>query len=165
MIEFLVKTIVPMLESTAIHVFVVGNAWVWPLMETLHFLGLILLLGALLIIDLALIGVFKKLSSDATHRLLKLVLIGFVLNLVTGVLFVFGDPGRYFINIAFQIKVALLVCAALNALWYGRKIAPKLVNVSEFLATGETKIVGALSLILWFAVLIFGRLIPYMGTG
>ena len=87
------------------------------------------------------------------------------MNLVTRVLFVFGDPGRYFINIAFQIKVALLVCAALNALWYGRKIAPKLVNVSEFLATGETKIVGALSLILWFAVLIFGRLIPYMGTG
>ena len=92
MIEFLVKTIVPMLESTAIHAFVVGNAWVWPLMETLHFLGLILLLGALLIIDLALIGVLKKLSSDATHRLLKLVLIGFVLNLVTGVCLLYTSP-------------------------------------------------------------------------
>lgn len=165
MLEFVVEKIVPALESTRLHGLILDSAWAWPTMEILHFVGLILLLGSLLVIDLALMGVLKGLSSDATHHLLKLVLIGFVLNLCTGVLFIIGDPGRYFINIAFQIKALLLIAAALNALWYGRKLAPKLAGTRDFVATRESKIVGALSLLLWFGVLIFGRMIPYLGTG
>lgn len=161
----MIDAIITWLNSTALHSWVIGGTWTWPIMEIFHFIGLCLLMGALLIIDLGLIGVVKNLAPKATHRLLKLVFIGFGLNLITGTLFIFGDPGRYFINIGFQIKMGLMILAAVNAIWYMRRIAPKIETLDTFTPSGETKLVGALSLILWFGVLMCGRLIPYVGTG
>lgn len=161
----MLDSIVEWIGSTGLNSFIQSTFWLWPTMETLHFIGLILMLGALLIIDLALIGVIKGVTPDATHRLTKFVVIGFAINLITGILFIFGDPGRYFINISFQLKMLFLALAGINAIWYIKKIGPKLEGMSHFVPTGETKLVGALSLILWFLVLIFGRMIPYLGTG
>jgi hypothetical protein len=161
----MIESIIELLEANSVNAFVVGHIWVWPMMEIFHFVGLCLVLGSLLVIDLGLMGVIKHISPSATHTLMRAVLIGFGLNLLTGVLFVIGDPSRYFINISFQIKMVLIIFAALNALWYIKKIAPKLEEKNEFTAVMETKIVGFLSLLCWFGVLIFGRLIPYIGTG
>jgi len=161
----MIDSIIAWLDASAINGWVTGYVWVWPAMEVLHFVGLCLLMGALLVIDLGLIGVIKNFAPKATHALLKIVFIGFALNLITGLLFIFGDPGRYFINIGFQIKIALIVLAGVNALWYLRRIAPKVDRLDTFQANTETKVVGALSLLLWFGVLMMGRLIPYVGTG
>lgn len=161
----MLDSIVNWLGSSAINGAIQGTSWAWPTLEGIHFVGLILMLGALLIIDLALMGVIKGVSPDATHRLTKIVVFGFAANLITGTLFIFGDPGRYFINISFQLKMLFLVLAGINAIWYLKKIAPKLAGVADFVPTGATKISGFLSLIFWFLVLIFGRMIPYLGTG
>jgi len=161
----MIETLIAWFDSTALHSWVISKTWLWPSLEIIHFVGLSFLMGALLIIDLGLIGVIKNLAPKATHMLLKLVFVGFALNLITGILFIFGDPGRYFINIGFQIKMALMFFAAVNAFWYMRRIAPKIETVEVFQPYTETKIVGALSLILWFGVLMAGRLIPYVGTG
>ena len=78
----------------------------------------------------------------------------------------FGDPGRYFINWSFQLKMILVVLAGLNFLFYKLRVEHMLVAVGP----GEdppaiAKTVGAASLILWLGVLSFGRLIPSLGTG
>jgi len=159
------EKIIAWLDSTALHDWIIGGTYIWPTMETIHFIGLCLFMGSLLIVDLGLMGVIRNLAPKVSHLLLKLVLFGFALNLITGILFVFGDPGRYFINIGFQIKVALMVLAAINAVWYMRRIAPKVEVLDTFTPYTETKVVGALSLILWFGVLMCGRMIPYVGTG
>ena len=161
----MLDSIVNWLGSSAINGMIQSTAWAWPTLESIHFVGLILMLGSLLIIDLALIGVLKGVSPEATHSLTKLVVVGFTANLITGILFIFGDPGRYFINISFQLKMVFLVLAGINAIWYIKKIAPTIEGASTFVATGATKVSGLLSLVFWFLVLIFGRMIPYLGTG
>jgi len=162
----MMETIIAWASSTALSIWVVDNMWVWPIAETLHFFGLSLLLGSLLLIDMRMIGWFKRIDIGATHTLLPLVFAGFAINLATGILFYFGDPGRYTINIAFHIKMVLIILAGLNALLYYWKIDPV---ISTWDAHGSTpviaKVIGASSLLFWFGVLIFGRLIPYMGTG
>ena len=77
--------------------------WLWPVLEITHFIGLSLLLGGLIVVDLRMAGHFKSLDAAATHRLLPLVLFGFGLNLLTGILFFYGDPMRYAANIGFRI--------------------------------------------------------------
>ncbi len=153
-------------SSTALSNWVIGNEWVWPMAETFHFFGLSLLLGGLLLIDMRMIGWFRQINIAATHTLLPFVFIGFGINLITGVLFYFGDPERYTINIAFQIKMVLVLLAGLNALLYYWKLDRDMQHWPPY---GDTpmlaKWVGGGSLILWFGVLIFGRLIPYLGTG
>ena len=117
-------------------------------------------------IDLRLIGFVKKLSLQLTHALLPLVVLGFTINLVTGVMFYVGDPERYAVNIGFQIKMLLVLLAGLNALWFFLRIDKPMKGWNEYGDTTiEAKAVGALSLGLWFGVLICGRLIPYVGTG
>ena len=140
--------------------------WLWPVMEITHFIGLSLLMGGLIIIDLRLAGYFQVLDPAATHKLVPVVLLGFGLNLLTGILFFYGDPMRYSINIGFQIKMVLVMLAGLNALFYYWKIKPAMAGWDRNTDTPPVaKTVAYISLTTWTAVLLFGRLIPYVGTG
>src|SRR5215471_6149853 len=68
--------------------FVQDHSWVWPTCETLHFVGLSLLFGAVWILNLRLLGIGKNLLSVAAMRqLLPLGMLGFGLNLITGMMF------------------------------------------------------------------------------
>ena len=152
--------------STSLSGWVTQGAWTWPILETLHFFGMTILMGALLVIDLRLIGFFRRISFEATHKLLPYVFTGFGINLVTGILFYFGDPGRYTVNISFQIKMVLIILAGINAALFYVLIDKKMGTWSAHDNTpGDAKIIGAASLVLWFGVLIMGRMIPYLGTG
>ena len=79
--------------------------WLWPVLEIIHFFGLTLLMGGLIIVDLRMIGFFPTINLQGVKKLLPFVIFGFFLNLITGILFVYGDPSRYAINIGFQIKL------------------------------------------------------------
>ncbi|MBT5220108.1 MAG: hypothetical protein HOI35_14310 [Woeseia sp.] len=154
------------IEGSAINELILGSAWLWPVMEILHFIGLSILLGALLIIDLRLAGFFRKIDIAATHKLLPWVFAGFGINLTTGILFVLGDPYRYTANIGFWWKMGLVGVAGLNALWFWWKINPVMQSWEPHADTPAlAKVIAWVSLGSWFGVLLLGRLIPYIGTG
>lgn len=163
----MISTIADWMESTWVNQLLVSlGEWSWPALETAHFFGMCLLFGALLIMDLRLIGVNKAASVVATSALSKIAVFGFSINLITGVIFCFGDPHRYLINIAFQIKIGLLFLAGLNFLYFKTKVEPRLHNIGIGDATPAiAKLSGGASLLLWLGVLSYGRLIPYLGTG
>jgi hypothetical protein len=154
------------METTWINALAINYAWTWPTLETLHFIGMSLLIGAILIMDLRLVGVQRIIPSLSVHTLLPVAFIGFGINLLTGIMFLFGDPHRYFINISFQIKMVLVLLAGLNALLYAVKVAPTMAHAAPHDPTPPiAKAVGAASMALWIGVICFGRLIPYLGTG
>jgi hypothetical protein len=143
-----------------------GWAWTWPICETIHFFGMTILFGAIATTDLRLMGFFKQMPIQATHVLINIAIVGFVLNLITGIMFFCGDSFRYVPNISFQIKMVLILLAGANALYFTFKLQP---TWGEWDPHGNppqiARIVGASSLALWTGVIIFGRLIPYLGTG
>jgi hypothetical protein len=152
--------------DSALNQWIQDTYWLWPVLEILHFMGLSLLLGGLLVMDLRLAGHFRGFELEATHRLLPVVFIGFGLNLVTGILFFYGDPMRYSINIGFQIKMLLVGIAGLNALLYYWKVRPLLSALdSDSEPPPLARAVAYTSLAVWGVVLLCGRLIPYVGTG
>ena len=153
-------------DGGAINTWVQSSEWLWPSLEILHFIGLSLLLGSLLLIDLRMAGHIRALSPAAAHKLLPCALLGFALLLVTGVLFFCGDPLRYAANIGFRFKMLLVIFAGINALVYAWQIKPLMprwdIHVQPPLLA---KVVAYSSLAVWTAVLLLGRLIPYIGTG
>jgi hypothetical protein len=154
------------IEGGIVYTWVTSIFWLWPLMETLHFIGLSLLLGGLIIIDTRMAGFFRGLNITATHKLLPWVFVGFGINLTTGVLFFFGDPMRYAVNWGFRVKMVLVVIAGLNALWFWVRLNKPMHSWEPHGDTpGEAKLVAWISLVAWTGVLLFGRLIPYVGTG
>ena len=135
-------------------------------MEITHFIGLTLLMGGLLVVDLHMLGLFTSLSLTASHKVLPLVLLGFALNLTTGVLFFVGDPMRYSVNVGFQVKMILVLLAGANAFLFHMQdwLKPQ-SSLAMLLHRVDKRIVAGLSLSLWTGVLLLGLLIPYVSTG
>ncbi|MEQ8408948.1 MAG: hypothetical protein RKH07_11790 [Gammaproteobacteria bacterium] len=144
---------------------IAATYWLWPVLEILHFIGLSLLFGGLLIVDLRMLGWFASLQQLRVNKLLPLVICGFAINLITGVLFYFGDPARYSANIAFKIKMGLILLAGCNALFHHVLLVRSARDQTEVLSQPFQKISAVISLLAWLGVLLFGRLIPYIGTG
>ncbi|ASJ72619.1 hypothetical protein [Granulosicoccus antarcticus] len=158
------ETIIELLSNSALNQFITSHSWVWPTLEMFHFLGLCLLLGSLLIVDLSVIGFAPNISLRLVDKFIIATLIGFAINLITGALFVVGDPGRYFINIAFRIKILFIIIAGLNALYFTFKVRPKIQaganNFSDL--SLNAKLSTGLSLCLWTSIIVLGRFIPYV---
>jgi hypothetical protein len=113
-----------------------------------------------------LIGFQRAIPLNAVHALMPVAIGAFVVNLVTGFGFLFGDPRTYTANWAFWAKMILVVLAGLNFLLYYTKVEPSLLRLGPNDPTpGLAKAVGVASLVFWFGVLSFGRLLPYLGTG
>jgi len=152
------------IESTSLSQFIINRSWTWPTLESLHFLGLCVLIGAVLIMDLRLIGFQREIPLRAVHKLMPFALLGFTVNLLTGVMFVFGEPQLYLDNPAFRIKMSLIVLAGLNFVLYYYKVDPLLTRLGpDSPPPPLAKGVGAASLLFWFGVLAYGRLLPYFG--
>jgi len=148
----------------AIQSFVIDSSmWVWPIVEDLHFVGLILLLGSIGVLNLRVLGFLKQLPVAPLHRFLPWGIAGFALNVITGLLFYLGMPGFYNLNFVFQFKIlAVLFAGAQVLLVYCTSAFRSL----ESLGPGEdappfAKLMAATSIILWIAVIILGRYIPF----
>jgi hypothetical protein len=142
--------------------FVRAYGWVFPTLESLHFIGMSLLIGVVALIDLRVLGIARGLPVAPLHRLLPLAFIGFGLNLVTGVLFFAADPASYAFNVAFRLKMFCILLAGLNALWFRLGV---FLDVEKWGAGIEAsplaKVISAMSLLLWIAVIVGGRFIPW----
>ncbi len=139
--------------------------WLWPVLEIFHFIGLSIMLGALLIIDARLLGMLRTYDAGSVKRLVPLVWVGFCINLASGTMFFVGDPMRYSINIGFQIKMLLILVAGLNVVVYQLQVRPQLIGWNTVSMPTIARLVAIASLATWGGVLLLGRLIPYVGTG
>src|SRR6059058_1468501 len=125
-------------------------AWLWPFCETLHFAGLALLLGVAGMFDLRLMGFMKQVPISVVKDFMPLALVGFSLNLLTGVIFVVSQPAQYFGNPTWWVKVTFLIIAGVNAMIfetaYGRRAAA--IPVGED-TPASLKIIAGVSLVSW----------------
>jgi hypothetical protein len=141
-----------------------ANGWIWPAAESLHFIGLSLLLGIVGFFDFRLMGLFKRVPMSAARQLLPFAVAGFAINLITGLIFLIGIPEQYAFSWVWWAKVGALAVAGLNALVFEKTLSRRIV----YLETGEdtptlAKAIGAVSLLSWLAVLYFGRMLPFLG--
>lgn len=149
--------------SATIAKFVADDRWVWPAAETLHFLGLCLAFGVLLAVNLRILGGLKALSFASVHRLLPWGMLGFGLNLLTGMLFFVAMSGQYVSNVSFYWKVVFLALAGAQFLYLTVFDRTWRLNPGEEAAAID-KLVAALGIGAWVGVIYFGRMLPYLGN-
>jgi len=128
--------------------------------------GLALLLGVAGMFDLRLLGFMKQVPISVVKGFMPWAIVGFALNLLTGIIFIVSEPAQYFGNPTWWLKVAFLVIAGLNALvfetTYGKRAAA--MPAGEDTPTA-LKVIATVSLISWFGVLWAGRMLPFLGAG
>ena len=143
--------------------FVIDTRWMWPTCETLHFIGLSLLMGVAFLVDLRVLGVVKGVSFASLHRLLPWAALGFGVNVITGMLFFVGIPGQYIHNTTFYWKMALVMLAGLNAVYFTLLEEPWELGPKED-APLTAKIAAASAMLLWVGVMYCGSMLPFLGN-
>ena len=149
--------------ARTVGVFVTETPWVWPTCETLHFIGLTLLMGVVCLVDLRVLGVLKGVSFASLHRLLPWAAFGFGVNVITGMLFFVGIPGQYTQNKSFYWKLALVMLAGVNALYFTLLEEPWALGPGED-APLTAKIAAAAAMVLWVGVMYCGSMLPFLGN-
>lgn len=135
------------------------SAWAYPVLETGHIIGLAVLLGSVVLVDLRVLGVSRcgERLDYATLAAFALpwTLAGFGLALATGALMFISRADELLWNRAFLVKMPLIVCAGLNALWFTWRRSGSRGDVIARLQAGA-------SMLIWLAVISCGRLIAYV---
>lgn len=143
-----------------------GVPWIWPLSETIHFIGLCLLFGVAGALDLRLLGVAKAIPVRRLTSLIPVAVIGMILNTITGALFFIGAPFQYVHNYPFWLKVLSIVLAGINVMifeWSGTSREVNAIGPGGS-APVRAKATAAASLILWISVIWWGRMLPFLGN-
>jgi len=132
-----------------------SSAWAYPTLEALHVLGIALLVGNLVALEVRVFGGAAAVPVAPLARLsLTIALLGFVLAASSGLLMFGTRPGELLANRYFLSKMALLALAGANALWFhGRASLRRL----DTLARAQM----LLSTALWVAAVFCGRWIAY----
>lgn len=144
--------------------------WVWGVGQSLHFVGMALLIGTVGLLDLRMLGMAKEIPVAALKKLIPWGVFGFILCLATGLMFVTGIYANINVHpyvvlmsdVFLQLKLFFVLLAGLNLLAFYLSGMSKAV---DRLGAGDeapplAKVFAGASLTFWIAVMYFARLIP-----
>lgn len=133
-----------------------AHPWAYPMLEVAHLLGVALLLGNLVLLELRVFGRGAALPLEPLARLsLGVAISGFSLAAVSGLLMFGTQPGELLANRVFTAKMVLIMLAGCNAGWFHARRSLQLQD-------GMARVLMALSSVLWLMVLTCGRWIGYV---
>ena len=152
------------LAATPLSVSIRESTWVFPIVESVHVLGLCLFVGLAVMLDLRLLGLTLRSvpASDVYRKLSPWTWAGAAIMVASGILTFFNDPVRYYQNVFFRVKVVMLVLAVLNAYVFQVGVFRSIRDWDAAAVTPrKARLAGYLSLTLWAGIVVAGRMIAY----
>ena len=146
-------------ESLWLGQFIVNSNWLFPVIEAVHLLALSMLGGAVLIVDLRLMGVgLKSRSASELWRAARPWMIGAIAAMIlTGVPLFLSEPIKLYYSDSFWVKMTTLPIAIAFAFTVRSRVTADAVGNT----TRRQLLVGALSITLWVVVAAAGRWIGF----
>jgi hypothetical protein len=152
------------LEGTAVATAMRQWLWLYPIVEIVHILGFVVLVGAAVLFDLRLLGLARHLPVTGLARYhLWWARVALLLIVPSGLLMFAAHATEMAENPAFQVKLALIVVAGLNAAIFHRGVFRSVGSWDrDIVAPGGARLAALLSLVLWTGVISCGRLLAYL---
>ena len=144
--------------------FVRSWPWAYPILETVHVVGLGLLFGGIFAFDLRLLGMHPDIPVKSMARhILPWVWLGFSINAMSGLLLFVSDAVKFGTNTSFLIKLSLIAAAGLNMAWFHWRIFPDADKWTQGVGTSAAaKRTALVSIVIWLCVIAAGRMIAYV---
>ncbi|HUD63526.1 MAG TPA: DUF6644 family protein [Candidatus Sulfotelmatobacter sp.] len=141
------------------------SSWLFPVIETVHLLGMAALVGTVGVFDLRLLGWVMRGErvSELGARLLPWAWAGFVMQVITGVILFSSEAVKVYGNPAFRMKMLLILLAGVHALIFHWGVERDVAawDVSAVLPA-KAKAAGAISILLWIGIVAAGRFIGFV---
>ena len=148
------------IQDSGVAEYVRSDPFAFPVLEALHVVSVMLVVGSIFMLDLRLIGVSSRnhAVTRLSHEILPWTWIAFVFAAVTGALLMTGQAGAYASNLQFQLKMGLMVLAGLNMLAFHFITWRSVQQWNAAIPTPlGARLAGFLSLALWIGVVVCGR--------
>ena len=153
------------LEVTPASLFVQNTPWVIPTVQTIHILGISVVLATMAMLDLRMLGLAGRRHpvNSLAARFIPPVWVALVVLALTGLVLIVGEPERELLNNAFRLKM-LLVAAAAVILGFVQSTLKEGENFWSMTTGRQTlaRVIGILSLSIWLVIAICGRWIAYV---
>jgi uncharacterized membrane protein len=137
------------------------QAWSWPTLEMIHYVGMAFLFGVFLVYMFRMLGILKGIRYSALHRLLPMAIIGFVLNTVTGMIFFAASPQLYLGKHAFHNKMLGILIATVPLIYFTMFDEPWKLRENDT-ASGILKVSAVAMFGLLCVVMYYGRFLPFI---
>jgi hypothetical protein len=152
------------LENTALGTYVREAPLAYPVLLTFHAMGLALLAGILIVVDLRILGVGRGVPLAPLRTLTGLIWIGFWANAVSGTLLFTSDAVKFYQSPNFRVKMLCIVAGLILTTRINK--AALNTGYDERLAAGQAsrgvKLLAVLSLLCWLTAIVSGRLMAYL---
>ena len=151
------------LESTAYSQWIVAGLTGWPLMLSMHAVGLAIIVGVAFTLNLRLLGLFKPIPISALHGLFSVGWIGIGLNVFSGVSLFVAQASFYVTNFPFLFKITFVILGIGN-LYHMQKLLKRDAASWEAAGTVPRKglVLAGTSFAFWTTAVVAGRLIAYL---
>jgi hypothetical protein len=153
------------LSTTFLSVFLQNhNSWAIPTIQSIHIVGIGIVLGSVFMIDLRLLGWagMDQTLHQTTDRFGPWLTGALWLMLATGLLMVIGEPVRELITVSFWLKMFLVAMGALVAVTFLRAVRRNEQHWEAMAGKRRAvKWLAVLTFLIWASIIILGRLIAY----
>jgi hypothetical protein len=148
------------LENTSVALWVGESLWAYPLMLSMHAIGLAIVVGILSMLDLKLLGSFKGIRVGSFLGLLRFAWIGFLINAVSGVFLFTSQASHFATSTVFLTKIAcIFIGAILTKVMQGQLVKAEAAGTADEVSMQGLAI---FSLLLWLVAITAGRLTAYL---
>lgn len=145
------------LEDSVVGMTVSSTEWGYPIVLSLHAIGMAVMVGVALMLTVRVLGFAPEIPVTAMAPYWRVALAGFVLNLFSGAALFCGNASELFFNTAFRIKI-VLVLAGLALTWRLVRIC---VQRTDRVSPAHRRLAG-IAMATWVAAIVSGRLIGYL---
>lgn len=159
-----IKTLAKQIETTSLGTAISQSAWMFPTIETIHVIAIVLVVGSIAILDLRLLGLSwtRRPVVEVAGEVLPWTWSAFIVAVLTGSLMFVSAASKYAVNPPFLLKMGLMGLAGINMAVFHRISFPQ----ADGWMPGEktpaaARLAGALSLVFWIAIVACGRLIGF----
>jgi hypothetical protein len=143
----------------------IGESWWFPFLESIHVLTATFVVGSIVMVDLRLLGLAAREYpiGRITREVVPWTLGACAVSIVVGVALFVSRAGHYAENVAFQVKMVLLVLAGINMAVFHLVTSRRMAEWDTPQATtASARVAGAMSLLLWIGVMLAGRWIGHL---
>ena len=151
------------LQDSVVGTWVAKSVWVYPIVLSSHAVGMALVVGTVMMINIRILGFARNIPITLFENLSVIAWIGVTLNLLSGLALFSGDPTKFFYHPVFWIKISLIILGALSMWSALRIIRTTTWSLADTLeAPASAKVLAGLSVVFWPCAIIAGRLIAYI---
>lgn len=141
-----------------------SSTWLFPIVETVHIMGFVVVVGAVLIFDLRVLGLNRGIPvRQLARHTLPWSAGAFLVVVPSGVLLFAAQPAEMLASRVFITKLGLIFVAVCNAAYFHTGPYQSVSNWDlDVPAPAAAKLSALLSILLWLAVITCGRFLAYL---